>query len=155
MDQSTKDETVLKVRFLDVLTETLREGAQKMLIQTVQNEVEEYLACFADQFDEHGHRLVIRNGTARPRTILTGIGPMTIQMPRVHDKRIDEHGEPCRFTSKILPPYLRKTKRVEEFIPWLYLKGISTGDMAEALEALAGPQAAGLSATTVTRLKQQ
>jgi putative transposase len=154
MDQSTKDQTVLKVSFLDVLTETLREGAQKMLIQTIQNEVDEYLAS-AGQLDEHGHRLVVRNGTARQRTILTGIGPMTIEMPRINDKRTGVDGERRRFTSKILPPYLRKTKMVEEFIPWLYLKGISTGDMAEALEALAGPQAAGLSATTVARLKQQ
>jgi putative transposase len=155
MKQSTKEEPVLKVRFFDVLTETLRDGAQRMLLQTIEREVQEYLAAFAHVVDAQGHRLVVRNGTAQPRTILTGIGPITVQMPRVDDRRTDENGERCRFTSQVLPPYLRKTKTLEEFLPWLYLKGISTGDLAEALGALVGPQASGLSATTIVRLKEQ
>ena len=126
-----------------------------MLLQTVQQEVEAYVAAFAHEVDERGHRRVVRNGTAKSRTILTGIGPITVEMPRVHDPRIDEKGQPCRFTSKIVPPYLRRTKAMEEFLPWLYLRGISTGDMAEALKALVGPQAAGLSAATIVRLKEQ
>jgi len=155
MKQSTNQEAVLKVCFFDILTETLREGAQQMLLDTVQKEVEDYLAGFAHVVDDQGHRRVVRNGTAKPRTILTGIGPMTVEMPRVDDRRLDENGEPCRFISKIVPPYLRRTKAMEEFLPWLYLKGISTGDMAETLQALVGPQASGLSATTIVRLKEQ
>lgn len=155
MKQRTKEEAVLKVRFFDILTETLREGAQQMLLDTVHKEVEEYLAGFAHRVDEQGHRLVVRNGLAKPRTILTGIGPMTVEMPRVDDRRIDENGERCQFISKIVPPYLRRTKAMEEFLPWLYLKGISTGDMTETLKALVGPQASGLSATTIVRLKEQ
>jgi putative transposase len=155
MKQSTKPKAVLKVRFFDILTETLREGAQQMLLDTVQKEVEDYLAGFAHVVDAQGHRLVVRNGIAKARTILTGIGPMTVEMPRIDDRRIDEKGERCQFTSQIVPPYLRRTKAMEEFLPWLYLKGISTGDMTETLKALVGPQASGLSATTIVRLKEQ
>ena len=155
MKQRTKEEAVLKVRFFDILTETLREGAQQMLLDTVQKEVEDYLSGFSHRVDEQGHRLVVRNGLAKPRTILTGIGPMTVEMPRVDDRRIDENGERCQFISKIVPPYLRRTKAMEEFLPWLYLKGISTGDMTETLKALVGPQASGLSAATIVRLKEQ
>ena len=96
-------------------------------------------------------RQVVRNGHLPARTILTGVGPIEVEQPRVHDRRPKEEAE--KFTSQILPPYLRKTKSIEELIPWLYLKGISTGDFHEALAALLGPQAPGLSATTVTRLK--
>jgi putative transposase len=123
-----------------------------MLLDTVQKEVEDYLAGFAHRVDEQCHRLVVHNGLAKSRTILTGIGPMTVEMPRVDDRRIDENGKRCQFISKIVPPYLRRTKAMEEFHPWLYLKGISTGDMTETLKALVGPQASGLSATTIVRL---
>jgi transposase-like protein len=99
-----------------------------------------------------GRRQVVRNGHLPKRTITTGIGPIEVRQPRVHDRRPADEAEP--FSSKILPPYLRKTKSVEELIPWLYLKGVSTGDFSEALTALLGPDAPGLSATTVTRLKQ-
>jgi putative transposase len=101
--------------------------------------------------DQEGHRQVVRNGHLPQRTIMTGVGAVEVKQPRVLDRRPAEQAEP--FSSKILPPYLRKTKSIEELIPWLYLKGISTGDFSEALAALVGPQAKGLSASTITRLK--
>ena len=97
---------------------------------------------------------MVRNGHLPQRQVLTGIGPVPVQVPRIRDKRPACGGRE-KFTSKILPPYLRKAKTVEELIPWLYLKGISTGDMQEALAALLGPAAQGLSASTVTRLTRQ
>jgi len=141
----------------DALTEVLRQGAQRLLGQAVEAEVEAWIESHRDVVDENQRRQVVRNGHLPTRTILTGVGPVEVTQPRVHDRRsldaLDENGEPAeRFRSKILPPYLRKTKSVEELIPWLYLKGVSTGDFTEALQALLGPDAAGLSATTVTRL---
>ena len=113
--------------------------------------------------DEADHRLVVRNGHMPTRSIMTGVGTVPVRRGRVHDRRIvgenqqgepiDANGQPIeRFRSKILPPYLRKTKSMEELIPWLYLKGVSTGGFTEALQALLGPSATGLSATTITRL---
>lgn len=133
------------------MTEILRAGAQKMLATAIQQEVEEWLAQRAHFQDKQGHRQVVRNGYLPKREILTGIGRLEVRQPRVRDRRPGEEAD--RFFSKILPPYLRKTKSVEELIPWLYLKGISTGDFSEALKALVGPDCPGLSATTVTRLK--
>jgi len=135
----------------DVLTSVLREGAQKLLGQAIEAEVQDWIEQHAGQRDAQGHRQVVRNGYLPERTILTGVGPVEVKQPRVHDRRPKEERE--KFCSQILPPYLRKTKSVEELIPWLYLKGISTGDFNEALAALLGPDAKGLSATTVTRLK--
>ncbi len=135
----------------DVLTDVLRQGARKLLIETIETEVAEWIDRHAELRDAEGRRLVVRNGHLPERTITTGLGPIDIRQPRVHDRRQGEHVE--RFHSKILPPYLRKAKSVEELIPWLYLKGISTGDFSEALAALLGPDCPGLSATTVTRLK--
>jgi transposase-like protein len=137
------------------LEELLRRGARQMLLDAIEAEVEDYLARHADLRDETGHRLVTRNGHAQQRTILTGLGPLAVQTPRVEDRRRDEQGRKIRFTSAILPPYLRKTRSLEELIPWLYLKGISTGDFTEALAALLGPDCPGLSASTVVRLKEQ
>ena len=136
------------------LDEILHEGAMKMLIETIENEVETYLQAHRHAIDEQGHRLVVRNGHARERTVVTPVGTLKVRAPRVDDRRTDERGQRMRFTSKILPPYLRRTKSVEELIPWLYLKGISTGDFTEALGALLGPEAPGLSASTVVRLKE-
>jgi transposase-like protein len=137
------------------LEDLLRRGARQMLVDAIEAEVEDYLAGHAHLRDEAGHRLVTRNGHAQPRTILTGLGRLAVQAPRVEDRRRDELGRKIRFTSAILPPYLRKTKSMEELIPWLYLKGISTGDFTEALAALLGPDCPGLSASTVVRLKEQ
>ena len=137
----------------DVLTEILRDGAQKLLATTIEAEVAAYIEQHAGHRDADGHRQVVRNGHKNARQIQTGIGSVTIRQPRVDDRRQDENGERIRFTSKILPPYLRKTKSLEELIPWLYLRGISTGDFGEALAAFLGPAAPGLSASTVVRLK--
>jgi putative transposase len=135
----------------DVLTEVLRSGSQRLLAQAIQAEVDAYLTAHSHLRDEAGRQQVVRNGYLPERTITTGIGPIEVKQPRVHDRR--SHREREKFTSAILPPYLRKTKSLEELIPWLYLKGVSTGDFAEALAALLGPDCPGLSAPTITRLK--
>ena len=135
----------------DVLTEILREGAQTLLVQAVEAEVADWIDRHAHWKDEHGHRQVVRNGRLPKRKITTGVGQVEIEQPRVHDRRDGTAAE--KFSSKILPPYLRKTKSIEELIPWLYLKGISTGDFGEALQSLLGRDAPGLSASTITRLK--
>lgn len=135
----------------DVLSEVLRDGAQRMLALAVDAEVADWIDRHADLKDENGRRQVVRNGYLPERNITTGLGDVKVQQPRVRDRRPE--GEKERFTSKILPPYLRKTKSIEELVPWLYLKGVSTNEFPEALQALLGPDAAGLSATTVTRLK--
>lgn len=135
----------------DPLTDILRRGARSLLAQAVEAEVAAYLEARIHLVDEAGRRQVVRNGYLPERTILTGVGPVEVQQPRVRDRRPAEQRE--AFTSAILPPYLRKTRSLEDLIPWLYLKGVSTGDFADALKALLGPEAPGLSATTVTRLK--
>lgn len=142
---------------LDTLTPILRDGAQRMLTQAIEAEVEDWIQRHAALTDEQGHRLVVRNGRQPSREIQTGVGNLQVRRPRVHDRRrssssTEQVPDVERFSSKILPPYLRRTKSIEELIPWLYLKGISTGDFTEALQALVGPDAAGLSATTITRL---
>ena len=135
----------------DVLTELLREGAQQLLATAIEAEVTDWLESRAHLKNEQGHRQVVRNGYLPERKITTGVGTVPVRQPRVHDRRPE--GEKGKFTSKILPPYLRKTKSIEDLVPWLYLKGISSGDFPQALASLLGPDAAGLSATTVTRLK--
>jgi len=153
MDKYTTSDTTLAMGSRDVLTEILRDGACEMLAKAIEIEVAEYVAEHAAERDQAGHRLVVRNGHRKPREIVTGVGAVAVQQPRINDKRVDENGERIRFTSKILPPYLRRTKSLDELIPWLYLKGISTGDFSEALAALVGPQTGGLSAGTIVRLK--
>jgi putative transposase len=153
MKNDTRDNEHLSIQSRDVLTEILRQGAQEMLAATIEDEVLEYVAGRTHLRDSEGRRMVRRNGYLPQRTIQTGIGPVDVQQPRVNDKRLDQNGQRIRFSSKILPPYLRRTKSIDELIPWLYLKGISTGDFTEALQALLGPQAKGLSATNIVRLK--
>jgi len=135
----------------DVLTEILRDGARQMLTHAISAEVNEYLGERQDLVDEEGRRVVVRNGYLPERSIQTPVGEIEVKQPRVRDRRAGDEQE--RFSSKILPPYLRKTKSLEDLLPWLYLKGVSTGDFSEALQALLGPDARGLSATTITRLK--
>jgi len=137
----------------DPLLAVLREGARRMLTQAVEAEVEAFLAAHADLTDDQGRRRLVRNGHAPERPIQTGIGPLAVSRPRVRDRGGDGPG-PVRFTSAVLPPYLRRARNVEELLPWLYLKGVSTGQFAEALAALLGPDAPGLSATTVRRLTE-
>jgi transposase-like protein len=135
----------------DVLTEVLRNGAREMLAKAIEAEVAAWIDDHAHLKDEAGRRQVVRNGSHPERTILTGLGPIEVKQPRVQDRRPPEQRE--TFTPAVLPPYLRRTKSLDELIPWLYLKGVSTGDFPEALQALLGPDAPGLSANTVTRLK--
>ena len=138
----------------DVLTGILRDGARRLLAQAIEAEVAGYIERNAAVRDDQGHRMVVRNGHLPEREIQTGIGSVKVRQPRVNDRRVDEEGRRIRFSSEILPKYLRKTQSIEELIPWLYLKGISTGDFSEALVALLGPEAPGLSASTVVRLKE-
>ena len=136
----------------DVLTSILRAGAQQMLATAIDAEVSEWIAGHAHLTDEAGRRQVVRNGRLPQRKLTTGLGRIEIEQPRVHDRRPPQERE--KFNSQILPPYLRKTKSIEELIPWLYLKGISTGGFGEALQSLLGAECPGLSATTITRLKE-
>jgi putative transposase len=133
------------------LEQVAREGARRALQKAIEDEVAEYIEAHKHHVDESNHRLVVRNGRKPPRTILSGVGPLEVIQPRVDDRRVDENGVRYRFTSKILPRYLRKTKAIEELVPWLYLKGISTGEMPDALVHL-GFEGRGLSATSVVRL---
>jgi putative transposase len=135
----------------DVLSEVLRNGAREMLAKAIEAEVAAWIDDHAHLRDEAGRRQVVRNGSHPERTILTGLGPIEVKQPRVQDRRPPEQRE--TFTPAVLPPYLRRTKSLDELIPWLYLKGVSTSDFPEALKALLGPDAPGLSANTVTRLK--
>jgi transposase-like protein len=130
------------------IDDLVRHGAQRMLEAALQAEVEEYIQRHSQERDENGHALVVRNGLARERTMQCAAGQLKISTPRVYDKR-----EGKKFTSNILPPYMRKTPRLEEAVPVLYLRGLSTGDFQEALSTLLGEEnIAGFSATTVTRL---
>src|SRR5262249_26711048 len=140
----------LPVPTRDVLSDLLRQGAQKMLAQAIQAEVAEWIDSHRHLVDAQGRQQVVRNGYMPERNIVTGVGEVTVKQPRVHDRRPAAERE--HFTSKILTPYLRKTKSIEELIPWLYLKGISTGGFEEALQALVGAGCPGVSATTITRL---
>jgi len=132
----------------DALTEVLREGARTLLAQAIEAEVAEFLAGHADQRDAAGRSRLVRNGHRPERTVQTGIGAVAVRTPRVRDRA----GQ-LRFSSSLLPPYLRRTKTMEEWLPWLYLKGISTGGFAEPLAVLLGRDAPGLSAGTISRLK--
>jgi len=124
-----------------------------MLTAAIETEVADYIDTHKHEVDHKGHRVVVRNGHKSPREIDTGIGRIEIRQPRVDDRRLGEDGDRIRFTSKILPPYLRRTRNIEELVPWLYLKGISTNDFSECLQQLTGSEAASLSPTTVVRLK--
>jgi len=138
--------------FADPLTEVLRAGARTLLAQAVESEVAGFLAGHADKLTDDGRQRLVRHGHLPERGIMTGIGPVTVRAPRVRD-RPAAGAERIRFTSAILPPYARRSRSLEVLIPILYLKGISTGDFEEALAALLGKDAGGLSASTIARLK--
>jgi transposase-like protein len=125
-----------------------------MLQAAVESEVNEFVGQHADRRDEQGNRLVVRNGYLPKRQLLTGAGRLAVEQPRVRDNT-PESEQRVRFSSSILPPYLRRSKSIDELIPWLYLKGISTGDFQEALQALLGEDAPGISANVIVRLKEQ
>ena len=137
----------------DPLTEVLRNGARALLAQAVEAEVAALLASHADKLTEDGRARLVRHGHLPEREIVTGIGPVAVRCPRVRD-RVGEGSERIRFSSAILPPYARRSKSLEVLIPILYLKGVSTGEFEDALTALLGKDAGGLSATTVGRLKE-
>ena len=139
--------------FIDPLTEVLRDGARALLAQAVEAEVATLLSKYADATSKDGHQRLVRHGHLPERKIMTGIGPVAVRCPRVRD-RVGEGCERIRFSSAILPPYARRSKSLEVLMPILYLKGISTGDFNEALGALLGKGAGGLSASTVGRLRE-
>lgn len=135
----------------DPLTELLRKGARELLQSAVEAELEAFLGQFVDRRTPEGRAGVVRNGHHPERAVQTGIGPVKVKIPKVRSKT----GEPVSFKSALVPPYVRKAKAIEAALPWLYLKGISTGEMGAALKALLGPDASGFSAKTVSRLKTQ
>ena len=137
----------------DPLTEVIKNGAQAMLRTAIQAEVAGFMAGHAHLLDEEGRQRLMRHSFLPEREVMTGIGTVHVLVPRVRDRGANEDGSKIKFRSALVPPYLRKAKSVEELLPWLYLKGISTGDFSKALAALLGPDAEGLSATTIMRLK--
>jgi len=139
--------------FTDRLTDVLRDGARALLAQAVEAEVAGFLGEHADKRTDDGRQRLVRHGHLPERSIMTGIGAVEVCVPRVRD-RLSGTDDRIRFSSAILPPYARRSKSLEVLIPILYLKGISTGDFAEALSALLGPNAGGLSASTIARLKE-
>jgi transposase-like protein len=135
------------------LDELAREGARRMIAAALKAEADDYIERFVDERDEDGKRLVVRNGRARERRVTVGSGTVAVQAPRVNDKRVDEQtGERQRFSSKVLPAYARRSPKVNDVLPVLYLRGLSTGDFRPALEQLLGEDAAGLSPTSISRL---
>jgi putative transposase len=135
------------------LDDLAREGARRMIAAALRAEADEYVARYEEEIDEEGHRLVVRNGRARERRVTVGSGTLPLRVPRVNDKRIDDDtGHRQKFSSRILPAYARRSPKVGEVIPILYLRGLSTGDFRPALEGLLGEDASGLSATSVSRL---
>jgi putative transposase len=140
--------------FDDQLTDVLRNGAHALLAQAIEAEVADFLGRYADLKTGQGHRRIVRHGHLPEREVMTGIGPVAVRQPRVRDREVaaTDPGR-NRFTPGTLPPYVRRSKSVESLLPLLYLKGISTGDFSEALAALFGKDAVGLSASTIGRLK--
>jgi transposase-like protein len=139
---------------VSVIDQIVRDGARRMLAEALQAEVEAYIAQFAGERDENGRRLVVRNGSHQPREILTSAGAVEVVAPRVNDRRVDpDTGQRARFTSAILPPWCRKTPKINEVLPLLYLHGLSTSDFGPALGQFLG-SAAGLSAPVITKLTE-
>jgi putative transposase len=149
MNKSTVIALEDRAESLDPLTELLRAGARQLIEQAVETELQELLAAHAGRLLADGRAGVVRNGYLPEREIQTGLGPITVRIPKVRVKT----GEPVTFRSALVPPYVRKTRSLEAALPWLYLKGVSSGEMEAALEVLVGPEAKGLSASTVSRLK--
>lgn len=135
--------------FSDALSNLIRSGAQQIIAQTVEAELNELLREHQGLRDDSGRRAVVRNGYLPARTITTGVGEVEVQVPKVRDRS----GSGIKFNSLLLPPYLKRARSVEEVLPWLYLKGVSMGDFSEALSALPGPETKGLSSATISRLK--
>ncbi len=148
--QNTVVEFTGRDQFSDSLTELLQSGARSLIQQAIEAELASFMEKFSGRLLEDGRAAVVRNGYQPERDIQTGIGPVSVKVPKVRAR----DGKPVTFRSALVPPYVRKTASMEAAIPWLYLKGVSSGEMASALEVLVGPEAKGLSASTVARLKQ-
>lgn len=136
-----------------ILDQIVRDGARKMLQVALEDEVSNFLEMHSSKVDQSGRRQVVRNGYMPAREVVTGAGSLEIQQPRVRDKSPESEGR-VKFSSSILPAYLRRSKAIDELLPWLYLKGVSTGDFSEALQSLTGGTVDGVSATTIVRLKE-
>lgn len=135
----------------DMLSEVIRQGAISMLASAIELEANNFISKCNNILDDQGRRLVVRNGYLPERKVQTGIGDVPVKVPRIRNNSDEE----VKFTSELLPPYLKRTKSVDELIPWLYLKGISTGDMSSALTALLGKKAGGLSAKNIGHLTSE
>ena len=142
-----------KPEFDDPITDILRQGARQLLTAALEAEIDNFLQQYQNLSDDKGCQRVVRNGYHSEREIQTGLGQIPVRAPRARDRKPDPLEDRIRFTSAILPPYLRRTKSIETLLPWLYLKGISTGDFVEPLAALLGKDAPGLSPATISRLK--
>lgn len=154
--RTTMDETTIinfpgRDTVTDPLTELLRKGARELLQAAVEAERDAFLAEFTERRTSDGRAAVVGSGYHPERAVQTGIGPVTVKVPKVRAK----DGKPVTFRSALVPPYVRKAKSIEAALPWLYLKGISTGEMGAALKMLLGPEATGFSAKTISRLKGQ
>jgi putative transposase len=150
MDKGTTNEFSGQIaQVTQSLDELAREGARRMIVAALELEVEQYIEKLRHLRDENGHALAVRNGKAKPRTVSLGAGSIELQAPRVNDRWPDH-----RFTSAILPPYMRRSPRLNEALPVLYLRGLSTGDFEQAIPALLGADAAGFSSSTITRLSR-
>ena len=147
--QETEHDTSEPMMTLDELAHA---GARRMLVVALEEEVTAYIERHKHEQDDQGHSLVVRNGKAKARKVTCGAGTLQVQAPRVNDKRTDEQGQRHKFTSAILPPYMRRSPKVAEVLPVLYLRGLSTGDFQPALRSLLGEDAAGLSATNIARM---
>ncbi len=134
----------------DPMTELLVTGARQLIHQAIEAELQGFMRQYSEQQTEDGKAAVVRNGYLPERELQTALGPVPIKIPKVRSRT----GEPVTFRSALVPPYVRKTRSLEAALPWLYLKGISSGEMGDALKVLVGPEAQGLSASTVSRLKQ-
>jgi transposase-like protein len=150
MEKNTVVELAGRDTIADPLTEMLRTGARQLIDKAVEFELQELLEQHCERRTDDGKAGVVRNGYLPRRELQTGVGPVTIRIPKIRANT----GEPVTFRSALVPPYVRKTRSLEAALPWLYLKGVSSGEMDEALKVLVGPQARGLSASTVSRLKQ-
>ena len=137
----------------DPITDILRSGARKLLAEALETEIEIFLSQYSELKDAQGRKRITRNGHLPLREIQTGIGSVEVKVPRARDRQPHNESGPIRFRSTLLPPYLKKTKSMEELIPWLYLKGVSTNDFSDALAALVGKDSPGLSTSTISRLK--
>lgn len=151
MSKDTPISDLSRASSSDALTEVLREGARELLLQAVQAELSTFLEGYSSLVLMDGRKAIVRNGYLPSRTIQTGIGDIEVSVPKVRDRS----GNGVKFNSSLIPPYMKKSKSVEELLPWLYLKGISTGDYQEALGSLLGEHAEGLSAATISRLKSK